>query len=120
MKQIQIFICMVLAGILCFPPVGLAENASDAVALIQQGDALVEQGDTFENLEGAMKLYLEATRVWPDNENAFLRVADVLIRQNHFEDAKLFLKSALITSTEERPLIQAKLDELEKETIQTG
>ncbi len=113
MKQIRIFICMVLAGVLCFSTLALAENASDAEALIQQGDALVEQGDTSENLEEAMKLYLQASRVEPDNEEAYLRVADILIRQNKYEDAKLFLKSALITTTEEKPLIQAKLDELE-------
>ena len=57
MKQIRIFICMVLAGVLCFSTMALAENSSDAEALIQQGDALVEQGDTSENLEEAMKLY---------------------------------------------------------------
>ena len=113
MKQIRIFICMVLAGVLCFSTMALAENSTDAEALIRQGDTLVEQGDISENLEEAMKLYLQASRVEPDNEEAYLRVADVLIRQNKFEDAKLFLKSALITTTEERPLIQEKLDEME-------
>ena len=113
MKQIRIFICMVLAGVLCFSTMALAENSTDAEALIRQGDTLVEQGDISENLEEAMKLYLQASRVEPHNEEAYLRVADILIRQNKFEDAKLFLKSALITTTEERPLIQAKLDELE-------
>ena len=81
MKQIRIFICMVLAGVLCFSTMALAENSSDAEALIQQGDALVEQGDISENLDEAMKLYLQASRVEPDNEEAYLRVAEILIRQ---------------------------------------
>ena len=76
-----------------------AETAASEISApadpVAQADALIAAGETEENLNAALKLYQAALDSDPENLDAILGTAEVMIRKGSFDNAlKWYLKAA--------------------------
>ena len=85
--------------------------AEEAAKLVGDAQALLEAGETEENLAAALQLYLDALALNGADTDAFLGAADVYIRQGRFDDALAFLQERAGDAPAEA--VAAKIAELE-------